>query len=178
MNRIILAIKVFFKALTSPKVVTQALQLDLDATKKPDANLKTLEKKEKKDKKQSHLQLLADLQAKGRFIDFMKEDISDFDDEQIGAAVRKIHADCSSCIEELVTVRPVFQQEEGESLEVPVGYNTDEIKVTGSIKGEPPYSCILVHKGWKAHKESLPKKEQVNTKDFSVIYPAEVEIKE
>jgi hypothetical protein len=48
------------------------------------------------------------------------------------------------------------------------------IKVTGKVKGEPPYSGKLVHKGWKAHKVSLPK--QVGAQLSEVIQPAEVEI--
>lgn len=124
---------------------------------------------------QSHLRLLAFLQQSGRLVDFLKEDISGCDDAQVGAAVRKIHQDCAKSLEELVTIRPVMSEHEGATVRVVAGYDPSSIKVIGKIKGEPPYNGVLVHKGWKAHKRSLPKKigEQLN----DVICPAEVEVK-
>jgi len=122
----------------------------------------------------SHLRLLALMQQSGRLIDFLKEDITDFTDAQVGAAVRQIHADCGKTLEELVTIRPVIDDAEGSSIKVPQGYDPALIKIVGKVKGEPPFSGILVHKGWKAHKRSLPKK----TGEISdIISPAEVEIK-
>ena len=123
----------------------------------------------------SHLRLLSSLQQAGRLIDFLKEDIASFTDAQVGAAVRKIHQDCAQAIEELVTIRPLKVEQEGAVVQVPKGYNPSEIKVVGKIKGEPPFSGVLVHRGWKAHKRSLPKKTGELATD--VICPAEIEIK-
>lgn len=124
---------------------------------------------------QSHLRLLALLQQSGRFIDFLKEDISSFSDAQVGAAVRKIHEDCSKCLEELVTIRPVMEESEGMALTISPGFDPATIKIVGNVKGEPPFKGTLVHKGWKAHKRSLPKKTGEQLSD--VIFPAEVEVK-
>lgn len=123
----------------------------------------------------SHLRLLAALQLSGRLIDFLKEDISSFDDAQVGAAVRKIHEDCAKSLEELVTIRPVMDEKEGAAITVPRGYNPSNIKVVGKVKGEPPFSGIVVHRGWKAHKRSLPK--QVGELATEVICPAEIEVR-
>lgn len=123
----------------------------------------------------SHLRLLALLQNSGRLIDFLKEDIKDYDDNQIGAAVRKIHEDCAKTIEDLVTIRPVLEESEGSAINVPQGYDSASMKLVGKVKGEPPYKGILVHKGWKAHKKSLPK--QVGAVKSEIIFPAEVEIR-
>ena len=124
---------------------------------------------------QSHLRLLAYLQQSGRLIDFLKEDIAAFNDAQVGAAVRKIHQDCAQSIEELVTIRPLRDEGEGASVQIPKGFNPAEIKVVGKVKGEPPFTGILLHRGWKAQKRSLPKKTGEQTPE--VICPAEVEIK-
>lgn len=123
----------------------------------------------------AHLRLLFYLQQSGRFVDFLKEDISPFTDAQVGAAARKIHQDCAQIIEELVAVRPLRDEPEGALIQIPKGYNPAEIKVVGKVKGEPPFSGTLIHRGWKGQKRSLPKKigEQVP----EVICPAEVEIK-
>lgn len=123
----------------------------------------------------SHLRLLSQLQQTGRLIDFLKEDLSSFNDAQVGAAVRKIHQDCAQVLEELVTIRPLKEEKEGTVVQVPKGYDPTEIKIVGNVKGEPPFSGILVHSGWKAHKRSLPKKSGIASSE--VISPAEIEIK-
>lgn len=123
----------------------------------------------------AHLRLLAILQQSGRLIDFLKEDITDFSDDQIGGAVRQIHADCAKSLEEFVTIRAVREENEGSIVRVEKGYDPSLIKVVGKVNGEPPFSGILIHKGWKAHKKSLPKK--IGKQNNDVICPAEVEIK-
>lgn len=121
----------------------------------------------------SHLQLLALLQHSGRFIDFLKEDIKSYSDADIGVAVRKIHADCADCLEQLVTIRPLIDENEGSKITVGVGYDPTTIKLVGNVK-EPPFTGVVVHRGWKAHKKSLPKSANIV---HEVIAPAEIEIK-
>jgi len=122
----------------------------------------------------AHLRLLALLQQSGRLIDFLKEDISSFDDAQIGAVVRDIHLNCSKTIEELVTIRPAIEEIEGQSITVAAGYDPLKIKLTGNTAEGPPFSGVVVHRGWKAHKISLPKKsgEQAN----EIVAPAEIKV--
>ena len=124
---------------------------------------------------QSHLRLLYYLQQASRLIDFLKEDIAAFNDAQVGAAVRKIHHDCAQALEELVTIRPLKDEQEGAAVQVPKGYNPAEIKIVGKVKGEPPFTGVLIHRGWKAQKRSLPKRTGEQASD--VICPAEVEIR-
>lgn len=156
---LMLAIKAFFKALKEPE---KALNFVEEKPVKVDSN------------DQSHLRLLALLQHSGRLIDFLKEDIVAFNDSQVGAAVRKIHEDCRKSLEDVVTIRPVMEEPEGTMIHVPKGYNPSTMKVVGKVKGEPPFTGILVHRGWKAHKLSLPKK----TGDHSeIICPAEIEVR-
>lgn len=123
----------------------------------------------------SHLRLLSYLQEGGRLIDFLKEDLTSFTDAQIGGAVRKIHQECGQTMEELVTIRPLRDEQEGSTIQVPKGFNPAEFKIMGKVKGEAPYSGVLVHRGWKAQKRSLPKKTGEQIAD--VICPAEVEIR-
>lgn len=157
-----LAFKSFWKALREPE---KAL-LFISETKK---------EKVQDSSDHSHLRLLASLQRNGRLVDFLKEDISGFEDAQIGAAVRKIHEDCGKSLEDLVTIRPVLEEKEGSAINVPRGYDPSNIKVVGKVKGEPPFTGVLVHRGWKAHKRSLPK--QVGEIATEVICPAEIEVK-
>lgn len=156
-----LAFKAFFKALKDPEEAKQFVE-------KAEQNQIELSD-------QSHLRLLHYLQHHGRLIDFLKEDISPYTDAQVGAAVRKIHRDCAQVIEDLVTIRPLKDEVEGSIIQVSKGYDPEEIKVVGKVKGEPPFSGTLTHRGWKAQKRSLPKKSSEQIHD--VICPAEVEIK-
>lgn len=158
--RLWLAVKAFFKALREP----QKVQILLDDQSQSEEIADP-----------SHLRLLALLQQSGRLIDFLKEDISSFSDAQVGAAVRKIHQDCSHSLEDLVTIRPVVDEVEGASITVPAGYDASLIKIVGKVNCEPPFKGVIVHRGWKAHKRSLPKK--VGTQANEVLCPAEVEVR-
>jgi hypothetical protein len=163
--RLMLAIKVFFKALREPQ---KALKFLKDQPKEGRAKGAEIAAS-------SHLRLLALLQHSGRLIDFFKEDVAGFSDAQIGAAVRKIHQDCGKSLEELVTIRPIMDENEGTVVSVAAGYDPSQIKVIGKVKGEPPFSGIVVHRGWKAYKKSLPKK--IGEQPCELLYPAEVEVR-
>lgn len=157
-----LACKAFFKTFKEPEKVQLLIE-----------NRETPKLAEAADP--SHLRILYYLQQSGRLIDFLKEDIAAFNDAQIGAAVRKIHQDCAQTIEELVTIRPLRDENEGATVQIHKGYDPAEIKIVGNIKGEPPFTGTLIHRGWKAHKLSLPKKS--GNVGMEVICPAEVEVK-
>ena len=123
---------------------------------------------------QSHLRLLTMLQRSGRLVDFIKEDISAFTDAQVGAAARQVHAECAKTLEEMVTIRPLYEEAEGMKVTLSDKYNASQVKLTGKVVGKPPYEGILVHRGWKAAKRSLPKEAIVQG---DVICPAEIEIR-
>lgn len=157
-----LAFKAFIKAFKEPEKAQKFVEDSGEPKKLESAD-------------HSHLRLLQFLQQTSRLVDFLKEDISSFSDAQVGGAVRKIHQDCGQAIEEWVTIRPLKDEQEGASIHIPRGYNPAEIKVVGKVKGEPPFTGILVHRGWKAQKRSLPKKSGDPSPE--VICPAEVEIR-
>lgn len=157
-----LACKAFWKALKEPLKAQQFL-----ADEKEPPRVETGDR--------AHLRLLGYLQHSGRLVDFLKEDISSYTDAQIGGAARKIHQDCAQILEDIVTIRPLRQENEGSTIQVPKGYDPLEIKIVGQVKGEPPFTGTLVHKGWKAHKLSLPKK--TTDQGQEIICPAEIEVR-
>jgi len=167
--RLCIAVRAFLKAFKQPEEGKRFLEptSQASATAAPSTAISSSD--------HSHLRLLGFMQESSRLIDFLKEDLSSFDDAQIGAAARKVHEECAKCLEEIVTLRPLMEEPEGTTITVPQGYDTVKIKVTGKIKGHPPYTGTLVHKGWKAHKRSLPKQ----TGEFitEVICPAEIEVR-
>ncbi|MFW5931372.1 MAG: DUF2760 domain-containing protein, partial [Desulfosalsimonas sp.] len=124
--------------------------------------------------KRYYLHLLSVLQRRGRLLDFLKEDLSDYSDEQIGAAVRSIHENCSSTVEKYLAPRAIFQKDEGEEVTVESGFDPSKIKVIGNVTGEPPFSGVLRHPGWRAGKLELPVFS--DSGDPEIIFPAEVEV--
>ncbi|WP_299983265.1 DUF2760 domain-containing protein [Desulfobacula sp.] len=120
------------------------------------------------------LHSLSVLQRDGRLLDFFDEDLSLYDDEQIGAAVRSIHEDCKKTIKKYIDPKPVIDNEEGERVTIEPGFDIDSIKLVGNVSGEPPFEGILKHRGWKAGKKEIPKLSDI--RDAAIIIPAEVEV--
>jgi hypothetical protein len=119
-------------------------------------------------------QTLTLFQKKGRLIDFLQEDISIYDDSQIGSAVRNIHKGCQEVLKEHITIEPVLNEQDEASVVVEQGFDPSAIRLTGNVVGNPPFNGILRHCGWRVVSVSMPgtPKEQ----NLTVIEPAEVEI--
>jgi hypothetical protein len=120
------------------------------------------------------LHLFSLMQREGRLMDFLDEDLDQYDDSQIGSAVRSIHAGCRQLVQEYLNPEPVMAQEEGAKVEIPVDFDPGVIKLTGNVVGEPPFNGILRHKGWQVGKMNLPTLSGSQT--AKIIAPAEVEI--
>lgn len=120
------------------------------------------------------LHMISMLQRKGRLIDFFAEDLESYDDAQIGAAVREIHATCRREVEKSLSLKPVIGAMEGETVTVEAGFDPGSVKLVGNVSGEPPFSGVLRHRGWQAGKMEMPTFS--GDQDPSVIAPAEVEI--
>lgn len=112
------------------------------------------------------------LQREGRLIDFLKENIDGFEDGQIGAAVRQIHANCKKVLTENFQVNPIFDSTEGDAVVVQDDFDPSTVKLTGNVPEQAPYKGTLQHKGWIVERVKIPERNaKVNSK---VIYPAEV----
>ncbi len=120
------------------------------------------------------LQLLSLLQREGRFIDFLEEDVSSFDDSDIGAAARVVHEGCKKALDEHLTIAPIRTEEEGAKVTLEEGFDASAVRLTGNVVGDPPFSGTLSHRGWRAEKIELPKLAEDH--DASVLMPAEVEL--
>lgn len=121
--------------------------------------------------------LLATLQRKGRFIDFLMDDIAAYSDAQVGAAARVVHDGCASALKDHMRIRPVREENEGTRIEVPAGFAADEYRLVGRIGGEPPFAGTLVHRGWRAEAVNLPRLLNPDDDRLPTIAPAEVELK-
>jgi hypothetical protein len=117
---------------------------------------------------------LALLQEKGRLVDFLMEDLTTYDDAQVGAAARVIHQGCKEVLAEHFSITPVSVAEEGSRVTVPAGYTADEYRLIGKISGDPPFSGKLIHKGWRTDSVKLPR--IAKSSRLPTIAPAEVEL--
>ncbi len=121
------------------------------------------------------VQVLSILQREGRFVDFLQEDLSLYDDSQIGAAVRGIHEGCRRILTDYIQLKPVLEETEGSTVTVPTGFDANAVRLTGSVTGDPPFTGVLRHRGWKVIRVDLPRL-TAERKDEWVLAPAEVEI--
>lgn len=119
------------------------------------------------------LQLLALLQQEGRLIDFLEEDIAAYDDAQVGAAVRAIHAGCRKALHERLDLERVYRDEDGSQVTVDSGFDPAAVRLTGNVSGTPPFRGTLQHGGWRVTKVNLP---QATGGDTRILTPAEVEV--
>jgi hypothetical protein len=119
------------------------------------------------------LRLLGLLQAEGRLVDFLEEDLTPYPDDQIGGAVRAIHEGCRKALHAQFALEPVLRGSEGEDVTVDAGFDAAEVRLTGNVAGAPPFRGVLRHGGWRVTAATLPERQGI---DPRVIAPAEVEI--
>lgn len=114
--------------------------------------------------------LLALFQREGRLVDFLKEEIADYSDDKIGAAVRAVHRGCRKVLEEHVALEPVLDAAEGGPVRIEKGFDPAAVRLTGAVHGAPPFAGTLRHPGWRAARVDLP------ADGGAVVAPAEVEL--
>ncbi len=122
----------------------------------------------------SALQLLALLQQEARLVDFLNEELTGFSDADIGATARVVHDGGRKVLREYFELTPLRTEEEETQVTLPEGFNASEVRLTGNVVGQAPFTGVLVHKGWRAAETRLPKLAPEH--DATIIAPAEVEL--
>ena len=126
------------------------------------------------DRGEAALRMLALMQQEGRLVDFLEEDLTSYSDTQIGSAVRTIHGGCRAVLKERLELAPILPGAEGATVTVERGFDPAAVRVTGNVRGEPPYQGVLRHPGWRAAAFRLPA--TTGDRDHTILAPAEVEI--
>jgi len=122
------------------------------------------------------LKLLHILQRDSRFIDFLMEDIKSYSDDQVGAAVRTVHADCKASLLRHVTLAPALDGVEGtfQKIDSSTPPNPSRVKLIGNVPASGKVAGgILRHRGWVASSVNLP---PLGKEDAVAIAPAELEV--
>jgi Domain of unknown function (DUF2760) len=120
------------------------------------------------------LQLLSLLQREGRLVDFLQQDITAFSDVDVGVAARVVHEGCRRALRAHAEIEPVLPEDEGARVNLAAGFDADKVRLVGDVQGEPPYTGVLRHRGWRASKLELP--QIIGDHDARVLAPAEVEL--
>jgi hypothetical protein len=123
---------------------------------------------------ESALQLLGLLQNEARFVDFVEENVTGYSDAEVGAAARVVHEGCRKVLRQHFDLEPVRKEAENTRITVPKGFDASEVRLTGNIVGQPPFTGALVHRGWRVSQVKLPKMAEGH--DPKVIATAEVEL--
>ena len=126
------------------------------------------------DRGEAALRMLALMQQEGRLIDFLEEDLQPYSDAQIGSAVRAIHSGCRAVINERVDLAPILPGAEGSTVTIQPGFDPAAVRVSGNVRGEPPYQGVLRHPGWRSVSFKLP--DSTGASDHTILAPAEVEV--
>jgi hypothetical protein len=120
------------------------------------------------------LVLLSLLQRDGRLVDFLQQPIDGFGDADVGAAARVVHTGCRKSLTAHVDLARVRDEAEGAAVTLGKDFDGAAVRLTGDVKGAPPYRGVLRHAGWRAKSVTLP--ERAPGHDETVLAQAEVEL--
>jgi hypothetical protein len=180
MGRVATAFQAFFRSLFDAATALRVQEV-LRNTVVPPAETPSLPAPQqppvvpKKSLQSEAITLLATLQREARLVDFLKEDLSQYSDEQVGAAVREIHRESASVLDRFFAIRSVLSDDEGATVNVPAGFDAGQFRLTGKLSGSAPYRGTLRHHGWEATQCDLPMFSGTESA-AKIIAPAEVEV--
>jgi hypothetical protein len=121
------------------------------------------------------LQMLALLQQRGRFVDFVMQDIAPISNEQIGAVARFVHQGCRSVFDELFEIEPVREEGEGAAITLAGAPDPEQLRIQGRTPTYPTQATI-VHRGWLTNRVTLPSVTAERQPPY-VIAPADAEVR-
>lgn len=179
MGRVSTAFRAFFRSLFNAETALRVEEALRDSAQET-AQVQALPSPaspviERKPLQSDAIALLAALQREARLVDFLKEDLAGYSDEQVGAAVREIHRDSAGVLDRFFAVRAIINEEEGNQVDVPAGFDAGRYRLTGKLSGSAPFRGTLRHHGWEVTQCELPAFSGSESA-AKTIAPAEVEV--
>lgn len=118
--------------------------------------------------------VLSLLQSEGRFVDFLQQDLTGFEDAEIGAVARVVHRGCGKVLHDYLHVEAIRSEPEGQRVRLAPGFDSSLVKLTGNLGGGQNVEGVLRHKGWRASEVRLP--QLTDRRGAYVLAPAEIEL--
>lgn len=122
------------------------------------------------------LLFLAQLQERGRLIDFAMEDISQQSDERVGVVARIVHQGVREVLKSCFAVMPLHEAREGETVEIGADYDGSSFRLIGANNLQPNTQGVLMHRGWKASAINISRVTELEQANTEVISPAEIRV--
>ena len=163
-----------FKKYRETEAVAERLRRDPDFAQRVQVLLEPPKPPEPPKPSGEPLRLLTLLQREGRLLDFLLEDIQNYADADVGAAVRDIHRKCQAAVREHLVLEPVLPEPEQSTVEIPAGFDPSAVRLTGNVTGQPPFRGCLQHHGWRVKQIKLAPPPE--GQDDFILMPAEVEL--
>lgn len=164
------------------KTLTRSLQAahsSLSQTEnKLQASLEEVQKLKSQASNSDVLAFLSLLQEKGRLLDFLMDDITSYNDTQVGAAGRVVHQGCSKVLSEYFNIAPLHKSEEGARVTIEKDEPMLAYRVIGKHFEETPFHAKILHRGWGTDKMNIPRRSlaPVEMNGKKLISPVELEI--
>ena len=122
--------------------------------------------------------LLSLLQDRGRFLDVVAADISAYSAAQVAAASRVVHQGCKAVINECLALVPAHSGAEGDRITVDPAADPNRYRLQGKLAQQPPYSGVVVHRGWKTTRLALPRHTRpIDPSGENIVAPVDVEVR-
>lgn len=162
------------KSLSNPSVEASKVEIKESPVKieKAPAYIEPVKKQVRSDA----VTLLSALQRDARLVDFLMENIKDYQDAQIGAAVRDVHKKSKDVLQKMFAIEPASTLTEGQNIKVSENFDQGLYTLTGKVSGKGPFNGSVEHAGWKVSKTEIPLWNG-SVESASTISPIEVEVK-
>ena len=85
-----------------------------------------------------------------------------------------MHGGCKKILKQYFELEPATNQEEGSSITMQPGFDSQRFRLTGNVAGNPPFRGTLKHHGWIAKETRMPALSEAV--DPRVVAAAEVEL--
>jgi hypothetical protein len=180
MRRLLLSIRAFFRILFGREFASQVQALleappPTPSLPRPQEAASPSQPAPTRVSRSEAITLLSALQREARFVDLVQEPLTDYSDEQIGAAARDVLRGCSTVLQRMFDLQPLVGDAENEIVETPEHFSAGRFRLTGNVVGQPPFRGRLVHHGWQAAKCELPQWSG-DADAARVVAPAEIEL--
>ena len=162
------------KVLLQPPMDTPPMETKIPLQKKEATAILPLQVQNSK--RSEAVTLLSALQRDARLIDFLMEDITAYDDAQIGAAVRDVHKKSKDSLQKMFAIEAASSFTEGNNTKVPENFDQGLYTLTGTVRGKGPFNGTVEHAGWKITKAEIPVWNG-SLESASIIAPIEIEVK-